>query len=48
MVDDGEIVERGTHESLLEKRGFYYNLYTGQFKGQVAVPERAKAPVMGG
>jgi len=33
VINDGELVERGTHESLLEEKGFYYNLYTSQFKG---------------
>ena len=32
----GEILERGTHAELLEKKGAYYNLYMSQFKGQVA------------
>ncbi|WP_416754493.1 ABC transporter ATP-binding protein [Mycoplasma sp. 654] len=31
VVDNGLIIEQGTHESLLEKQGFYYNLYTSQF-----------------
>jgi len=34
VINDGEIVERGTHQSLLDQRGFYYNLYVSQFKGQ--------------
>jgi ATP-binding cassette subfamily B protein len=33
VIDDGQIVEQGNHEELLEKRGFYYNLYQAQFKG---------------
>ena len=33
VINHGEIIERGTHEELLEKRGFYYNLYMSQFKG---------------
>ena len=33
VIRDGEIVERGTHDSLLAERGFYYNLYVSQFKG---------------
>ena len=33
VIRDGEIVERGTHDSLLSERGFYYNLYVSQFKG---------------
>lgn len=28
----GEIIERGDHEELLEQRGRYYQLYTGQFE----------------
>ena len=33
VINSGEIIERGTHRELLEKRGFYYNLYMSQFKG---------------
>ena len=29
VMKNGEIIERGTHESLLEKKGHYYELYTG-------------------
>ncbi len=29
VLDHGEIIERGTHTSLLEKKGVYYQLYTG-------------------
>ena len=38
VVNGGEIIERGTHESLLAQKGFYHHLYLSQFKGQ-AVPE---------
>lgn len=31
VVNNGEIIEKGTHEELIEKRGFYYNLYMSQF-----------------
>jgi ATP-binding cassette subfamily B multidrug efflux pump len=34
VVNGGEIIERGTHASLLEKKGFYHHLYVSQFKGQ--------------
>jgi ATP-binding cassette subfamily B multidrug efflux pump len=34
VIDDGRIVERGTHDELLARRGFYHNLYMSQFKGQ--------------
>jgi len=33
VINDGEIIERGTHDELLAKKGFYYNLYMSQFKG---------------
>jgi ATP-binding cassette subfamily B multidrug efflux pump len=32
VVNDGEIIERGRHTELLEKKGFYYNLYMSQFR----------------
>ncbi|MFP3896366.1 MAG: ABC transporter ATP-binding protein [Anaerolineales bacterium] len=35
VVRDGEIIERGPHEQLLARKGFYYTLYTSQFKGRV-------------
>lgn len=34
VIRDGELVEQGTHQELLEDRGFYYRLYVSQFKGQ--------------
>jgi ATP-binding cassette subfamily B protein len=45
VIRDGEIIERGTHERLLEKGGFYHHLYTSQFKGQVAVAATALQPL---
>jgi len=36
VVNDGRIIERGTHHELLAQRGFYYNLYMSQFKGTAA------------
>jgi ABC-type multidrug transport system fused ATPase/permease subunit len=32
VIDDGRIVERGNHQQLLAKRGFYYNLYLLQYR----------------
>ena len=32
VMDHGRIIERGTHEQLLEQRGEYYQLYTGAFE----------------
>ena len=33
VVDKGSIVEKGTHQELLDRQGIYYNLYISQFKG---------------
>ena len=32
VLDHGRIIERGTHEQLLEQQGTYYKLYTGAFE----------------
>ena len=32
VMKDGKIIEQGRHEELLEKKGFYYNLYNSQFQ----------------
>ncbi|KPL79134.1 multidrug ABC transporter ATP-binding protein [Ornatilinea apprima] len=37
VIKDGEIIERGSHNELLDLGGFYNHLYLSQFKGQVAV-----------
>jgi ATP-binding cassette subfamily B protein len=34
VIKDGEIVEKGTHQQLLDKHGFYHHLYLSQFKGE--------------
>jgi ATP-binding cassette subfamily B multidrug efflux pump len=34
VINNGRIIERGTHDELLAQHGFYYNLYMSQFKGQ--------------
>jgi len=51
VINNGEIIERGTHKELLEKRGFYYNLYIRQFKGTNArvkrIPEEITASFRG-
>jgi ATP-binding cassette subfamily B protein len=35
VINQGEIVEQGSHQQLLDLRGFYHNLYVSQFKGLV-------------
>ena len=32
VLDKGDVVEVGDHVSLMEKKGFYYNLYNSQFE----------------
>jgi len=34
VMEDGQIVEQGTHDSLLESHGAYWRLYNAQFAGQ--------------
>ena len=32
VMNDGDIVEQGTHKDLLQKNGFYAKLYNSQFE----------------
>ena len=32
VLDHGHIIERGNHEKLIDKKGTYYQLYTGAFE----------------
>ena len=32
VLDHGKIIERGTHDELIAKKGTYYQLYTGAFE----------------
>lgn len=32
VMNKGNVVEKGTHQELLDKKGFYYNLYNSQFE----------------
>lgn len=32
VMDKGRIVEQGSHKDLIDKKGYYYNLYNAQFK----------------
>ena len=31
VMKDGKIIEQGNHDELLDRRGFYYELYQSQF-----------------
>jgi ATP-binding cassette subfamily B protein len=37
VIQDGQIVEQGTHSELLHQRGQYYSLYTQQFRHDLEV-----------
>ena len=32
VMNEGHIIEQGSHQELLQKKGFYYNLYNSQFQ----------------
>ena len=32
VLEQGVIIERGTHDQLIEQKGKYYQLYTGAFE----------------
>ena len=34
VLKEGQIIEQGNHESLLQAKGFYYDLYQSQFSGK--------------
>lgn len=36
VINNGQIIERGTHKELIEKKGFYQNLYNSQFRRQAS------------
>ena len=36
VVKDGKIIERGSHEELLHKKGYYFSLYTKQFEKEAS------------
>lgn len=37
VVKDGQIIERGNHQELLQKKGYYYELYSKQFEEESAM-----------
>lgn len=34
VISGGKIIEQGNHDQLIVKRGYYYDLYTGQFQDE--------------
>jgi ATP-binding cassette subfamily B protein len=44
VIRDGQLVEQGTHEELLGRKGFYYRLYMSQFQGLPAEMLAASSP----
>jgi ATP-binding cassette subfamily B protein len=36
VIREGDIVEKGTHDELLEQKGFYADLYNSQFEKAAA------------
>ncbi len=41
VMEDGQIVEQGSHHDLLEARGHYFDLYNAQFAAPIEEPEAA-------
>ena len=46
VINDGQIIERGTHDTLLAQRGFYYNLYMSQFARSQAPTPASRAGLL--
>jgi ATP-binding cassette subfamily B protein len=45
VLDHGEVIEQGTHDSLLADGGFYHDLYMSQFRRQIDEDEVETAEV---
>jgi ATP-binding cassette subfamily B multidrug efflux pump len=45
VMEDGQIVEQGTHQELLEARGHYFDLYNSQFTEAIEEPEEERPGV---
>ncbi|MBN1286562.1 MAG: ABC transporter ATP-binding protein [Anaerolineae bacterium] len=46
VLNEGDIVERGTHESLLAARGFYYDLYMSQFRHEATIKQDGRTAAL--
>lgn len=47
VMDHGDIVEQGTHEELLAKKGFYEKLYDSQFEVEERIEQKIEAKKYG-
>jgi ATP-binding cassette, subfamily B, multidrug efflux pump len=45
VMEDGQIVEQGTHHELLDARGHYFELYNSQFTSAIEEPEEERPAV---
>jgi ATP-binding cassette, subfamily B, multidrug efflux pump len=45
VMEDGQIVEQGTHGELLDARGHYFDLYNSQFTAAIEEPEEERRAV---
>jgi ATP-binding cassette subfamily B multidrug efflux pump len=46
VLKEGQIIERGTHDELLQKHGFYYDLYMSQFRRDIDFAEDQGQPIL--
>jgi ABC-type multidrug transport system fused ATPase/permease subunit len=42
VINDGEVIEHGTHDELLAQHGFYHQLYTSQFRAAEGIKADAR------
>jgi ATP-binding cassette subfamily B multidrug efflux pump len=42
VIDQGTIIERGNHEKLMNEQGFYYKLYSSQWKREAEMRESVR------
>ncbi|MBN9187032.1 MAG: ABC transporter ATP-binding protein, partial [Microbacterium sp.] len=48
VMEEGHIVEQGTHDQLLAAKGAYWNLYNAQFEGAIEDEGAPPVPVRAG
>lgn len=44
VINNGEIIESGKHQELMARKGFYYDLYNSQFRGEVPLVSGILSP----